>query len=146
MRDRVVAKIRRDRDGNWLVTFPEIKGAHTYGRSLNQLRRRIPEVLRLWDRDPARLEIVEVLELPTGLRQAISVATKQRLELEKRSQAVQRDMERTIRLLQSQLRLGVRDSGELLGISPQYAHKLRHRTAPGRTSSVRKAASNRLPR
>ena len=145
MRDRVVAKIRRNRDGNWLVTFPEIKGAHTYGRSLNQLRRRIPEVLRLWDRDPARLEIVEVLELPTGLRQAISVATNQRLELEKRSQAVQRDMERTIRLLQSQLRLGVRDSGELLGISPQYAHKLRHRTA-GRQSSVRKAASNRLPR
>src|SRR5450759_3072070 len=146
MKERLVARIRRDGDGNWLVTFPGIKGAHTYGRSLNQLRRRIPEVLRLWDRDPARLEIVEVLELPTGLRQAISVATKQRLELEKRSQAVQRDMERTIRLLQSQLRLGVRDSGELLGISPQYAHKLRHRTAPGRTSSVRKAASNRLPR
>ena len=146
MRDRVVAKIRRDGDGNWLVTFPEIKGAHTYGRSLNQLRRRIPEVLRLWDRDPARLEIIEVLELPTGLQQAISVATKQRLELEKWSQAVQRDMERTIRLLQSQLRLGVRDSGELLGISPQYAHKLRHRTAVGRTSSVRKPASIRLPR
>jgi predicted RNase H-like HicB family nuclease len=146
MRDRVVAKIRRDRDGNWLVTFPEIKGAHTYGRSLNQLRRRIPEVLRLWDRDPARLEIVEVLELPTGLRQAISIATKQRLELEKRSQVVQRDMERTIRLLQSQLRLGVRDSGELLGISPQYAHKLRHRTPASRTPSVRKAPTNRLPR
>ena len=146
MRDRVVAKIRRDRDGNWLVTFPEIKGAHTYGRSLNQLRRRIPGVLRLWDKDPTRLEIIEVLELPTGLRQAISVATKQRLELEKRSQAVQRDMERTIQLLQIQLRLGVRDSGELLGISPQYAHKLRHRTAVGRTSSVRKVVSNRLPR
>jgi len=146
MRDRVVAKIRRDSDGNWLVTFPEIKGAHTYGRSLNQLRRRIPEVLRLWDQDPTRLEIVEVLELPTGLRQAISLATRQRLELEKRSRAVQRDMEKTIRLLQSQLRLGVRDSGELLGISPQYAHKLRHRTAAGRPSSVRKAPSSRLPR
>ena len=54
MKERVVARIRRERDGNWLVTFPEIRGAHTYGRSLNQLRRRIPEVLRLWDRDPAR--------------------------------------------------------------------------------------------
>jgi len=146
MRDRVVAKIRRDRDDNWLATFPEIKGAHTYGRSLNQLRRRIPEVLRLWDRNPARLEIIEVLELPPVLQQAISVAARQRLELEKRSQVVQRDMERTIRLLQSQLRLGVRDSGELLGISPQYAHKLRHRTAVGRTSSARKVAASRLPR
>lgn len=39
MKERVVAKIRRDGDGNWMVTFPGIRGAHTYGRSLNQLRR-----------------------------------------------------------------------------------------------------------
>ena len=129
MKERVVARIRRDPDGSWLVTFPEIKGAHTYGRSLNQLRRRIPEVLRLWDKDPARLEVIEVIDLPANLRQAISVARQQRLELEKRSQAVQRDMKKTIRRLQSQLKLGVRDSGELLGISPQYAHKLRHRNS-----------------
>src|ERR1700737_3372834 len=121
MKERVVARIRRDPDGSWLVAFPEIKGAHTYGRSLNQLRRRIPEVLRLWDKDPARLEVIEVIDLPANLRQAISVARQQRLELEKRSQAVQRDMKKTIRRLQSQLKLGVRDSGELLGISPQYA-------------------------
>src|SRR6266852_9282133 len=105
MRERVVAKIRRDADGNWLVTFPGIRGAHTYGRSLNQLRRRIPELLRLWDRDPVHVDLVEVLDLPNNIRQAISVATKQRLELEQRSQAVQRDMERTIRRLQSQLKL-----------------------------------------
>jgi predicted RNase H-like HicB family nuclease len=146
MKERVVARIRRDRDGNWLVTFPEIRGAHTYGRSLNQLRRRIPEVLRLWDRDPARLDIVEVLELPANLKQAISVTTKQRVELEERSQVVQRDMERTIRRLQTQLKLGVRDSGELLGISPQYAHKLRHRKDLIRPVKVPKGASTRLPR
>jgi hypothetical protein len=128
------------------VTFPEIKGAHTYGRSLNQLRRRIPEVLRLWDRDPARLDIVEVLDLPASLRQAISLTTKQRIELEERSQVVQRDMERTIRRLQTELKLGVRDSGELLGISPQYAHKLRHRKDLMRSTKVRKGASTRLPR
>jgi predicted RNase H-like HicB family nuclease len=131
VKERLVARIRRGRDGNWLVTFPEIRGAHTYGRSLNQLRRRIPEVLRLWDRDPARVDIVEVLELPTSLKQAISAATKQRVELEERSQAMQRDLARTIQRLQSQLNLGVRDSGELLGISPQYAHKLRHRKVSG---------------
>ena len=146
MKERIVARIRRDRAGNWLVTFPEIRGAHTYGRSLNQVRRRIPEVLRLWDRDPARLDIVEALDLPASLRQAISVATKQRVELEERSQAVQRLMERTIRRLQSQLKLGVRDSGELVGISPQYAHKLRHRTDMSRSAKVRQTASTRLPR
>ncbi|OLC23286.1 MAG: hypothetical protein AUH69_04565 [Actinobacteria bacterium 13_1_40CM_4_65_12] len=146
MKERVVARIRRERDGNWLVTFPEIRGAHTYGRSLNQLRRRIPEVLRLWDRDPARLDVIEVLDLPTSLKRAISVATKQRVELEMQSQTVQRDLERTIRRLQSQLKLGVRDSGELLGISPQYAHKLRHRKDVSHAAKVGKATSTRLPR
>lgn len=148
MRERVEARIRRDKDGNWLVTFPSIKGAHTYGRSLNQLRRRIPEVLRLWDRDPARVVVFEVLELPPTLKQAIAAAATQRRELEERSRAVQRDMERTIRRLQSQLRLGVRDSGELLGISPQYAHKLRHSRTARRSTEARgrKVAANRLPR
>src|SRR5487761_1006917 len=109
VKEHIVARIRRDKDGSWLVTFPDIRGAHTYGRSLNQLRRRIPELLRIWDRDPVHVDIVEVLDLPINLRQAISDATKQRLELEQRSQAVQRGMERTIRRLQSQLKLGVRD-------------------------------------
>ena len=140
MKQRVVARIRRDTDGSWLVRFPEIKGAHTYGRSLNQLRRRIPEVLRLWDRDPARVEIVEILELPTNLKRAISTVTAQRREAEEQSQAAQRELERTIRRLQGQLKIGVRDTGELLGISPQYAHKLRHR------KPVRNAAAPRLPR
>jgi predicted RNase H-like HicB family nuclease len=140
MKQRVVARIRRDRDGSWLATFPEIRGAHTYGRSLNQLRKRIPEVLRLWDRDPARLDVVEVLDLPTSLRKAISIATKHRREAEERTNAAQRELERTILRLQSQLKIGVRDTGELLGISPQYAHKLRHR------KGARKVESTRLPR
>ena len=124
MKQRVVARIRRDTDG----------------RSLNQLRRRIPAVLRLWDRDPARVEIVEVLELPTSLKRAISTATAQRREAEEQSRAAQRESERTIKRLQSQLKIGVRDTGELLGISPQYAHKLRHR------KQVLNPASPRLPR
>lgn len=138
MKEKVVAKIRRDRDGNWLVSFPGIRGAHTYGRSLAQLRRRIPEVLRLWDRDPRRVEIVEILELPSSLKNAISEATNERREAEERSRKAQRKMEQAIHRLQSQLRLGVRDTGTLLGISPQYAHKLRHaRPDPRRAATAR---------
>ncbi len=146
MKERVVARIHRDKDGNWLVTFPGIKGAHTYGRSLSQLRRRIPEVLRLWDRNPSRVEVVEVLELPATLRQAVTAATKQRRELEERTRAVQSEMEHTIRRLQTQLGLGVRDTGELLGISPQYAHKLRHAGSARRSTTTRKAAAMRSSR
>jgi hypothetical protein len=70
------------------------------GRSLIQLRRRITEVLRLWDRDPAHIDVVEVLDLPASLEQAIAATTKQRRELEEQSRAVQRDMEQTMRRLQ----------------------------------------------
>ncbi len=135
MSERIVAKIRRDSAGNWLVTFPDIKGAHTYGRSLSQLRRRIAEVLRLWDRDPDHVDIVEVLELPAALKQAVEQARRRRRELEVESRAVQRDLGRTLERLRTGLGLGVRDSGELLGISPQYAHKLRR--GKGRTSKRR---------
>jgi predicted RNase H-like HicB family nuclease len=146
MKEQVVAKIRRDSDGNWLVTFPEIRGAHTYGRSLSELRRRIPEVLSLWDRDPARVDIVEIMDLPANLKQAISATTRQRRELEELSVAAQRQMELTIRRLQIQLDLSVRDTAELVGISPQYAHKLRHRKVANRTAGAKKVATNRLSR
>jgi predicted RNase H-like HicB family nuclease len=128
MKERVEARIRRDKEGNWLVTFPAIKGAHTYGRSLSELRRRMPEVLRLWDHDPARVDVVEVLDLPTSLGDAIQDTSGRRRELEAQVKEVQRSLQRMVARLQKELGLGVRDTGELLGISPQYAHKLR-RTA-----------------
>ena len=142
-KERVIAKIRRDKEGNWLVTFPGIRGAHTYGRSLAQLRRRIPEVLQLWDRNPKNVDLVEVLELPANVKKAIATTTQQRRELEAQTRKVQEGMEQTIRQLQTQLRLGVRDSGELLRISPQYAHKLRR----PRSRAIKAAArrSTRLP-
>jgi predicted RNase H-like HicB family nuclease len=135
MKERVVAKIRRDRDGNWLVTFPQIRGAHTYGRSLAQVRRRIPEVLTLWDRDPSDIELVEVLELPANVKKAIKTTTESRRDLEVRARKVQQELEKTIKQLETQMHLSVRDSGELLRISPQYAHKLRR--AGGRLLKAR---------
>ena len=143
MKERVVAKIRRDRDGNWLVTFPQIRGAHTYGRSLAQLRRRIPEVLKLWDRDPSDVELVEVLELPANVKKAIKTTTESRRDLEVRARKVQQELEKTIKQLQTQMRLSVRDSGELLRISPQYAHKLRGAGARRLKAAVER--KSRLP-
>ena len=145
MKQQLIATIRRGRDSNWLLTFPEIPGAHTYGRSLSQLRRRIPELLRLWDRDPARVHVVEVLELPVTIKRAIAQTTSQRRELEARSRPVQRELGRTIESLQNRLSLGVRDTGELLGISPQYVHKLRQ-TSSARVRGLQRSGArlNRL--
>jgi len=143
MKERVVAKIRRDPDGNWLVAFPQIRGAHTYGRSLAQLRRRIPEVLQLWDRNPKDVELVEVIELPPSVKRAISTTTERRRQLELQARKVQQDLKKTIKQLQTQMRLSVRDSGELLRISPQYAHKLRGAGARRLKAAVER--KSRLP-
>lgn len=139
MKERVVAKITRDPNGNWLVAFPEIRGAHTYGRSLAQLRRRIPEVLKLWDRNPKDVDVVEVIELPSNLKKAIATTTERRKQLEVQARKVQEDLKETVRKLQSEMRLSVRDTGELLTISPQYAQKLRG----AKTARARRAAARR---
>ena len=138
MKQRVVVRIRRDDTGNWLATFPTIKGAHTYGRSLTQLRRRLPEVLRLWDIDPTRIQLVEDLEMPAATRRLVELATKGRRDLDEQSRRVMANLQEAIASLQTQLGLGVRDSGELLGVSPQYVHKLRRGMA---RSPRRRAAS-----
>lgn len=139
MKQRLIVRIQRDDAGNWLASVPAIKGAHTYGRSLTQLRRRLPELLRLWDQDPATVELVEELEMPANVRAAVELATRGRKELEEQSRRVLSDLQAAIARLQSQLGLGVRDSGELLGVSPQYVHKLR-RSNPSPTSTTGRGA------
>ena len=138
---RITARIERDRDGSWLVNFPAVPGAHTYGRSLSQLRRRIPEVLRLWDVDPAVVQIVEEIELPPRFRTAIERAAQERADLQQETDRLQRDLERTAEQLQKELGLGVRDTGELLGLSYQRVHQLRQRqsTASSRARRGRRA-------
>lgn len=137
MKSQIVARIHRDKQGNWLVSFPSVPGAHTYGRSLGQLRRRIPEVLQLWDVDPKRTDVIEVIQLPAALRAAIERSAKRREKLALEGRHLQAELQATIGRLHSQLRLGVRDSGELLGISPQYVHKLRRLSAERRAGKRR---------
>ena len=93
--------------------------------------RGIPEVLRLRDRDPGQVDVVEVSELPAGLKAAISTATKQRRELEQQGLAVQRTWKRFV-ACRANCVLAFKTRVGLSGISPQYAHERRrarlHRT------------------
>ena len=43
----ITLRYRPDSEGNWLVDIAEQPGAHTHGRSLQQARTRIEEVLKL---------------------------------------------------------------------------------------------------
>lgn len=137
---KVTALIRRDSDGSWLVSFPQVPGAHTYGRSLSQLRRRIPEVMRLWELDPERVEIVESIYLPPTLKAAVERAWASRDELNGHVIEVQRDLKAIIDRLEQKLRLGVRDTSELLGLSFQRVHQLRNERT-GKPSIARRSAA-----
>jgi predicted RNase H-like HicB family nuclease len=37
----------RDEDGEWIAEFPDVRGAHTHGRTLRQVRSRLRDVLDL---------------------------------------------------------------------------------------------------
>src|SRR5215204_7701437 len=60
----------RDGSGAWIARVPRVRGCHTYGRTLQQARRRIREALSLWVEDADSVELVEDVRLPASVRNA----------------------------------------------------------------------------
>ncbi len=122
--------IERDETGAWVANVRGVRGCHTYGRTLEQVRRRIREALSLWVEDAETAELVEELRLPGDARQAIrrSSAARRRAELGREN--AQTATAAAANLLVERLGLGVRDAGELLGLSYQRVQQL----VTGRTS------------
>ncbi|HUY09566.1 MAG TPA: type II toxin-antitoxin system HicB family antitoxin [Candidatus Dormibacteraeota bacterium] len=124
----ITLRYRRDSEGNWLVDIAEQPGAHTYGRSLQQARTRMDEVLKLWA-FPDDVEVVEDIQLPHIVQDLIANTRQARAELDRQLERWRRDVERTANRLHRE-GLSVRDAGELLDLSHQRIQQLRG--APGR--------------
>src|SRR5437016_14664193 len=60
--------IGRDENGAWIATVAGVPGAHTYGRSLRQVRARAREALSLWVDDADDADIEFELHLPRDAR------------------------------------------------------------------------------
>ena len=116
--------IVRDESGAWLARVPDVPGCHTYGRTLEQARRRIREALDLWVSDAARAELEFRVRLPAGMRAEIKRARSAR----ERSARAQLDAhEATVHAakdLTDGLGLSLRDASELLDLSYQRVHQL----------------------
>lgn len=113
-----------DVGGRWIVHVPDVEGCHTHARTLEQGRRRIREALALWVDDADTADIVEDVRLPLNARESIrrSGAARARAERERAEAATAvRDAART---LVDELHLGLRDAGELLGLSHQRVQQL----------------------
>jgi predicted RNase H-like HicB family nuclease len=116
--------IERDETGAWIARVPEVRGCHTYGATLGQVRRRIREALGLWVEDADAAELLEEIRLPGEARQAIRRSGVARKRAEQGRENAHRATSTAARLLVERLGLGVRDAGELLGLSHQRVQQL----------------------
>jgi len=119
----ITLRYRRDSEGHWLVDIAEQPGAHTYGRSLQQARTRMDEVVKLWG-FPDDVEVVEDIQLPGIVQDLIANTRQARAELDRQLERWRRDVERTADRLHRE-GLSVRDAGELLDLSHQRIQQLR---------------------
>ena|SRR5437870_11912045 len=124
MRKTYKAVFERDESGAWIVRIPELRGCHTYGRTLDQARRRIREALSLWVDNAEDAVIEEEIRLPAAARQALQRAERARARADLERSRAQEETERTARALLDDLGIGMRDAGELLGISHQRVQQL----------------------
>ena len=124
MRKTYKAVFERDESGAWIVRIPELRGCHTYGRTLDQARRRIREALSLWVDNAEDAVIEEEIRLPAAARQALERAKRARARADRERSRAQEETERTARALLNEVGIGMRDAGELLGISHQRVQQL----------------------
>jgi predicted RNase H-like HicB family nuclease len=116
--------IERDETGAWIARVPDVRGCHTYGATLDQVRRRLREALSLWVEDADTAELVEEIRLPGDARQAIRRSIAARTRAERGRESAQQATTAAAQLLVERLGLGVRDAGELLGLSHQRVQQL----------------------
>jgi predicted RNase H-like HicB family nuclease len=116
--------IERDESGAWIAAIDGVAGAHTFGRSLRQVRRRAREVLSLWVDDAHDSELEFEVHLPRGARNAIRRAASTRqatIEAQQASSAATND---AAAFLVRDCNLSLRDAADLLGLSHQRLQQL----------------------
>lgn len=114
----------RDDDGAWLARVPSVRGCHTYGRTIDQARRRIREALSLWIDGADDVELVEDVRLPARAKAAVARSRTQRGRAATQQRAARAATLEAARALVDDAGLGLRDTADLLGISHQRVQQL----------------------
>ncbi len=136
---RVVYEL--DADGIWVADAPDLRGAHTQGRTIPGARARIREVIALVEHinDESSFDLEETFRAPGDAGQLIYAAREAR-ERARKAQAEADEMTAAAARSLAAVGMSTRDAGEVLGISHGRVHQL----VKGRTTK-RSAASGRFP-
>jgi predicted RNase H-like HicB family nuclease len=116
----------REPDGRWTVSVPDVKGCHTYGRTIAQARERIREALGLFvpERTAAAAKFAEEIQLPAAARNKLQSLREIREQFESCRQRMSGLELEVVQILRNDVQLGQRDVGELIGVSFQRVHQL----------------------
>jgi predicted RNase H-like HicB family nuclease len=118
----------RDADGWWVATVRGLRGCHTQGRTIEQARERIREVLALVLDDDKAAELAELrdaVKLPALARRTVDQQRAARQKADEQAAHATELTREAVRVLTG-LGLSARDAGELLGLSRQRVNQIVH--------------------
>ena len=118
------AVFERDESGAWTARVPSVRGCHTYGRTLDQARRRLREALALWVDEPDTADLVEDVRLPANVKAAVRASRADRRRAEEKRAEASASTIRAARALVDDVGVGFRDAAEILGVSHQRVQQL----------------------
>lgn len=116
--------LERDARGWWVASVREVPGCHTQGRTLRQARARAREALGLYVADAQKASLSLEIRLPARASRVLAQHRNARVRAEKEIDRAQRATREAVQALTKGLHLGVRDAGELLGLSHQRVQQL----------------------
>ncbi len=119
----------RDESGHWIATLRGVAGCHTYGRSIEEARRRIREALATAVDDADDAVLADHVKLPKPVERELARARRLRRNAEERQLEAGAAARKAVRALVTEMGLGVRDAGYLLGVSGQRVHDLVKKSA-----------------
>jgi len=117
-------RLERDETGHWIASVPAVPGCHSYGRSLDEARRRIRQALSLFVTDWRHAVLEDDIRLNPRMARLRRDALAARQRAERQSALAAEATRKAAKVLTGDMRLGVRDAGRLLGVSHQRIHQL----------------------
>ena len=116
----------RDETGYWIADVPEVPGAHSFAKRIDQITANIREAiaLALDIDDPDTVEVNTRIALPSTLEKLLGEARHLRDIADAATQAARDASREAARALVEQGEFSLRDTGALLGVSHQRVGQL----------------------